>query len=176
MSRDMTYSCAIFPTLDADLGMSVSSLALHSSSNDGEEEVNTGASSPTLLGSDDGHQGKNEDDELHDAQVRKLRHIIQKADIRPGQRVLEIGSGWGALSLMITQTIPGTVVDTLTLSNQQAEYVRARVEELSSIDEEAVPLKEILRVHLMDYRSMPQEWKGAFDRVISVEMVEAVGK
>ncbi len=37
-------------------------------------------------------------------------------------------------------------------------------------------LKEKVRVHLMDYRNMPSEWEGAFDRVVSVEMIEAVGK
>ncbi|KAF7797125.1 hypothetical protein EIP86_008317 [Pleurotus ostreatoroseus] len=180
LSKDMTYSCAIFSTLDADLNTPSSNLLLHTPSKDGEEEINTGASSPTVLDSDDEDQGKSED-ELYDAQMRKLRHIMHKADIRPGQRVLEIGSGWGSLSLMITQTIPGAVVDTLTLSTQQAEYVRARIEELSSVDEHADCVKDMsladrLRVHLMDYRSMPPEWKGAFDRVVSVEMVEAVGQ
>lgn len=37
-------------------------------------------------------------------------------------------------------------------------------------------LKDKVRVHLMDYRAMPSEWDGAFDRVVSVEMIEAVGK
>ena len=81
--------------------------------------------------------------------------------------MLEIGSGWGALAILITSTIPGTSVDTLTLSTQQAALARARAE--------AAGLAERVRVHLLDYRNMPREWEGAFDRVVSVEMVEAVG-
>ena len=125
--------------------------------------------------------------------MRKLRHIIRKADIRPGHKVriqapqtfvrepnltrsiapvllqvLEIGSGWGSMSLLITSTIPGTTVDTLTLSTQQAELARKRAA--------AAGLSDRIRVHLMDYRNMPPEWEGAFDRVVSVEMVEAVGR
>ncbi|KAJ3553768.1 hypothetical protein NM688_g3441 [Phlebia brevispora] len=191
LSRDMTYSCAIFPTLDGDCDMRSPPLPLRSSGSDSEDEVTTGASTPTL-GSDDGDKYVKDEDELYDAQMRKIRHILRKADIHPGHRVLEIGSGWGALSLRLLQTVPGTNVDTLTLSTQQAEYVRARVEEascelptrpdISDHDEQErlkgkdVSLKDRLRVHLMDYRSMPPEWKGTFDRVISVEMVEAVGR
>ena len=72
------------------------------------------------------------------------------------------------MSLLITSTIPGTTVDTLTLSTQQAELARARAA--------AAGLSDRIRVLLMDYRNMPPEWEGAFDRLISVEMVEAVGK
>ena len=83
-------------------------------------------------------------------------------------QVLEIGSGWGSMSLLITSTIPGTTVDTLTLSTQQAALVRRRAADAGLADR--------VRVHLMDYRAMPSEWEGAFDRVVSVEMVEAVGR
>lgn len=72
------------------------------------------------------------------------------------------------MSLLITSTIPGTTVDTLTLSTQQAELARSRAT--------AAGLSDRIRVHLMDYRNMPPEWEGAFDRLVSVEMVEAVGK
>ena len=83
-------------------------------------------------------------------------------------QVLEIGSGWGSMSLLITSTIPGTTVDTLTLSTQQAALARRRAADAGLADR--------VRVHLMDYRAMPAEWEGAFDRVVSVEMVEAVGR
>ena len=83
-------------------------------------------------------------------------------------QVLEIGSGWGSMSLLITSTIPGTSVDTLTLSTQQAALARRRAADAGLADR--------VRVHLMDYRAMPSEWEGAFDRLSSVEMVEAVGK
>ncbi|PIL22658.1 hypothetical protein GSI_15350 [Ganoderma sinense ZZ0214-1] len=190
LSKDMTYSCAIFPELDADLRDSLPS-SVESSPTDGQTPSSTGASTPaTLAESDHGdmfkefslnvlglfsHHGNVQhprDPDTHDpleaAQFRKLRHIIRKADIRPSHRVLEIGSGWGSMSLLITSTIPGTTVDTLTLSTQQAELVRSRAA--------AAGLSDRIRVHLMDYRNMPQEWEGAFDRLVSVEMIEAVGK
>ncbi|KAI0686710.1 hypothetical protein BC835DRAFT_1309435 [Cytidiella melzeri] len=138
LSRDMTYSCAIFPSLDADLKL-------------GEQDLGTGAS----------------DDALCDAQHRKLRHVIAKADIRPGHRVLELGSGWGSLSLLIAETVEDTTIDTITLSVQQAEYVQEKIE--------GQGLCGRVRVHLMDYRAMPAEWQHAFDRVVSIEMIEAVG-
>ena len=72
------------------------------------------------------------------------------------------------MSLLITSTIPGTTVDTLTLSTQQAELARARALAAGPSDR--------IHVQLMDYRNMPPEWEGAFDRLVSIEMVEAVGK
>lgn len=118
-------------------------------------------------------------DTLHAAQVRKLDHIIQKAQIRPGMRVLEIGSGWGSLALRIVTTIPDTVVDTITLSVHQQTLARVRICEASIRDGLEPGSKESyeerIRVHLMDYRAMPSEWAGAFERVVSVEMLEAVG-
>ena len=72
------------------------------------------------------------------------------------------------MSLLITSTIPDTTVDTLTLSTQQAELARRRAADAG--------LSDRIRVHLMDYRNMPPEWEGRFDRLVSVEMVEAVGK
>jgi cyclopropane-fatty-acyl-phospholipid synthase len=82
--------------------------------------------------------------------------------------VLEIGSGWGSLSFLIAESIENTSIDTITLSVQQAEYVQRKITERG--------LDGKVRVHLMDYRAMPREWEGAFDRVVSVEMIEAVGK
>ncbi|KAI0343565.1 CFS1-like protein [Trametopsis cervina] len=139
LSKDMTYSCAIFPSLDADLKL--------------------GESGPAREGMED---------DLHNAQMRKLRHIIEKADIRPGHRVLEIGSGWGSLSCLIAETIENTTIETITLSVQQADYVQNKLVQDGLTDR--------VRVHLMDYRAMPLEWQGAFDRVVSIEMIEAVGK
>ena len=83
-------------------------------------------------------------------------------------QILEIGSGWGSLSFLITQTIENTTVDTITLSVQQADYVEQKITEFK--------LEGRVKVHLMDYRAMPPEWKGSFDRIVSVEMIEAVGK
>ncbi|RPD62533.1 cyclopropane-fatty-acyl-phospholipid synthase [Lentinus tigrinus ALCF2SS1-7] len=194
LSKDMTYSCAIFPELDGDLRQPSSShhsSPHHSASN---TPSLTGASTPSTLADSETHDPPKDlqlgalgllsaaegairkirtlvsdvDDPLEAAQYRKLHHIIRKADIRPGHRVLEIGSGWGSMSLLITSTIPGTTVDTLTLSTQQAELARKRAVDAG--------LSDRIRVHLLDYRNMPAEWEGAFDRLVSVEMVEAVGR
>ena len=107
-------------------------------------------------------------DDLNTAQMRKVRHIISKAQIKPGHRVLEIGSGWGTLAITIVRTIPGTQVDSLTLSIAQRELAIERIKKEG--------LEDKIRIHLMDYRSMPESWKGSFDRLVSVEMMEAVGR
>ncbi|ETW81830.1 cyclopropane-fatty-acyl-phospholipid synthase [Heterobasidion irregulare TC 32-1] len=107
-------------------------------------------------------------DELHAGQILKLQHITRKACILPGHRILEIGSGWGALALHIAQGVPDTQIDTLTLSAHQHSYVTQLIEKHG--------LEDRVRVHLMDYREIPTEWTGRFDRVVSVEMLEAVGK
>jgi cyclopropane-fatty-acyl-phospholipid synthase len=107
-------------------------------------------------------------DDLNTAQMRKVRHIISKAQIKPGHRVLEIGSGWGTMAITIVRTIPGTQVDSLTLSVAQRELAMERIRKEG--------LEDRIRIHLMDYRSMPESWKGFFDRLVSVEMMEAVGR
>lgn len=72
----MTYSCGIYPELDADLRL---------------------GQGYRRLGGRDGV------DELEQAQLAKIRYIIKKADIRPGMRVLEIGSGWGSFSIEVSR-------------------------------------------------------------------------
>ena len=107
-------------------------------------------------------------DDLNTAQMRKVRHIISKAQIKPGHRVLEIGSGWGTMAITIVRTIPDTQVDSITLSSSQRELAMERIKKEG--------LEGRIRIHLMDYRSMPESWKGSFDRLVSVEMMEAVGR
>ena len=82
------------------------------------------------------------------------------------------------MALRIIQTIAGTTVDTITLSAQQQQFVQQRIQDtLASADSAGgSQISERIRVHLMDYRSMPEEWKHSFDRIVSVEMIEAVGK
>jgi cyclopropane-fatty-acyl-phospholipid synthase len=79
----------------------------------------------------------------------------------------QFSQGWGSLAILIAQTVEGTTVDTLTLSVQQQALAQARIA--------AAGLTERITVHLLDYRAMPAKWEGAFDRVVSVEMIEAVG-
>ncbi len=71
------------------------------------------------------------------------------------------------MAILIAQTVEGTEVDTLTLSVQQQTLARERIA--------AAGLSDRITVHLMDYRNMPADWEGAFDRVVSIEMIEAVG-
>ncbi|KAK0421788.1 CFS1-like protein [Armillaria borealis] len=110
------------------------------------------------------------EDTLEDGQMRKMKMILQKADIQPGDRVLEIGTGWGALAILAASTIPGCKVDTVTLSSNQSAFARKRIN--------AAGLSDSIVVHEMDYREcfLKPEWAGAFDRFISVEMIEQVGK
>ncbi|WRT64038.1 uncharacterized protein IL334_000965 [Kwoniella shivajii] len=147
LSRDMTYSCAIFPELDKDLI-------------DGREQSRKEGKFVNIY-------GENGKDELEQAQITKLRHIIRKADIRPGHRVLEIGSGWGSLAIEAVKMTKCTV-DTITLSSQQKALAEDRIKKAG--------LAGRVRVWLMDYRKLPESWKGTFDRVVSIEMLEAVGK
>lgn len=164
----MTYSCAIFPTLDADRTRQLMS-------NVSLERVRTKHSLPTPLPTPTNEpysdfNAERDDDELYDAQISKLVHIICAARIRPGQRVLEIGSGWGSLALRIASRFPGTIIDTLTLSVAQQQLALKRIESAGP------DIASRITVHLMDYRAMPCEWAGAFDCMVSVEMVEAVGR
>lgn len=85
----MSYSCAIFPDLDADLSSdSTTSPPGHSRRNSLEEP-----SSPTMISEDFGYyynkmkMGEELEDPLYDAQMRKMAHLCRKADIRPGHRV-----------------------------------------------------------------------------------------
>lgn len=161
----MTYSCAIYTELDADLKTADS------------QSKDTWASNNLFKQTEDSQAGFTPsstpppeyiNDDLYSAQMRKLHHIIDKARIRPGHRVLEIGSGWGSMAIAIARRIPDTQIDSLTLSVAQRELAMQRIEEAG--------LSDRIRIHLCDYRDMPAEWEGKFDRLVSVEMMEAIGK
>lgn len=158
----MTYSCAIFSDLDGDLKKGSEGRGQWSG---GQGLRRLGSVEPAQ---DSPPLPSDNIDELYEAQIRKLKHIITKARILPNHRILEIGSGWGSLAILIASTIPGTTIDTLTLSIQQKQLAEERIQ--------AAGLSDRITVHLMDYRSMPEEWEGVFDRVVSVEMIEAVGR
>jgi cyclopropane-fatty-acyl-phospholipid synthase len=101
-------------------------------------------------------------DSLEQAQRNKIRSILDKAQIRPEHHILEIGSGWGGLAIEAVRS-NGCRVTTITLSQQQLELARQRVEQAGMSDR--------IEVRLIDYRDM----SGQFDRIVSVEMLEAVG-
>jgi cyclopropane-fatty-acyl-phospholipid synthase len=157
----MTYSCAIFDDLDGDIENGTVDHAPGPAGQCLERIGNYSKTSVPLM------PDSTSDDPLYKAQLRKIRHIIFKADIQAGHRVLEIGSGWGSLAIEAVR-LTGCTVDTITLSLQQQELAQERIR--------AAGFEDRITVHLMDYRNMPYEWEGAFDRLVSIEMIEAVGK
>ncbi|QIR15330.1 SAM-dependent methyltransferase [Shewanella aestuarii] len=99
---------------------------------------------------------------LNDAQIHKLDTICQRLDLTPGQSLLEVGTGWGALAIYAAKHY-GVYVTTTTISDAQYDYAVARV------NAEGLSDKITLLKH--DYR----ELTGEYDRVVSIEMIEAVG-
>ena len=99
---------------------------------------------------------------LAEAQAAKKRHIAAKLALRPGQRVLDIGCGWGGLALYLARAA-GVAVTGITLSDEQLKIARERASA-----EAADPRPEFA---LADYRDVA----GTFDRIVSVGMFEHVG-
>ena len=99
---------------------------------------------------------------LDQAQADKKAHIAAKLDLRPGQRVLDIGSGWGGMALYL-HAKAGVDVLGVTLSERQLEVARARAE--------AAGVADHVRFELIDYRQLDEQ----FDRIVSVGMFEHVG-
>jgi cyclopropane-fatty-acyl-phospholipid synthase len=102
------------------------------------------------------------DDDIDTAQLNKRRHIAAKLLIRPGMKVLDIGSGWGGLALYLASEC-GADVTGLTLSTEQLKVARRRAAQAG--------LSDRVRFHLRDYR----EEHGQYDRIVSVGMFEHVG-
>lgn len=101
---------------------------------------------------------------LPQAQAAKVQRALAECAIEPGQRVLEIGCGWGAVAEAVTTTRQAQVVG-ITLSTEQLEFARERMARLG------VSTQADLR--LQDYRDVSD---GPFDAVVSIEMFEAVGR
>ncbi len=106
---------------------------------------------------------KNESDTLEVAQNNKMMHIIKKLNLKPNQKVLDIGSGWGTLAIKIAQETECEVVG-ITLSENQLNYSNQKAKDLN--------LENQVRFKLMDYRELNEK----FDRVVSVGMFEHVGR
>ena len=101
-------------------------------------------------------------DTLHEAQQQKVKRLIEKLQLKDGDHVLEIGTGWGYVAIEMAKSCD-CKVDTITLSTEQKEYVEKRVK--------AAGLSDKISVELVDYRDK----KGEFNAIISIEMIEAVG-
>lgn len=102
------------------------------------------------------------DEALQAAQTAKYRRIAYKAGVRPGDHVLEIGCGWGGFAELLATEF-GCSVTGVTISNEQAAYAKARIA--------AAGLDDRVNIEVVDYRKI----EGQFDRIVSVEMLEAVG-
>ncbi len=105
---------------------------------------------------------RTEEDTLEEAQLNKKRHIAAKLALRPGQRVLDIGCGWGGLALHLAQEA-GVDVLGVTLSTEQHKVAVERAA--------ALGLSDRVRFELRDYREVTER----FDRIVSVGMFEHVG-
>ncbi len=108
---------------------------------------------------------------MKDAQNAKVRRALRMAGVQPGDRVLEIGCGWGALAEMATTEFDATLVG-VTLSTEQLAWAQARLQALG-VDEKA-------DLRLQDYRDIGNQPAAAsdqqFDAICSIEMIEAVGR
>ncbi|MEJ7787902.1 MAG: DUF1365 family protein [Solirubrobacteraceae bacterium] len=99
---------------------------------------------------------------LRDASLEKLELVCDKLDLKPGDRVLEIGAGWGGFAIHAATT-RGCHVTTTTISVEQHAYAVEKVR--------AAGVEGLVTILLEDYRDLT----GTYDRVVSLEMIEAVG-
>jgi cyclopropane-fatty-acyl-phospholipid synthase len=103
-------------------------------------------------------------EQLDDAQEKKLEHLCRKLRLRPGERLLDIGCGWGSLAMYAAQKY-GVQAVGVTISKKQAEFARQKIAEQS--------LAGKVQVELKDYRDLQS---GSFDKIVSVGMFEHVGR
>jgi cyclopropane-fatty-acyl-phospholipid synthase len=103
------------------------------------------------------------DDDLAAAQARKYRLLAERAGVRPGESVLEIGCGWGGFAEFAAKEL-GCKVTGLTISKEQFDFATERMRKAG--------LDDRVTIALRDYR----DEQGVFDRIVSIEMFEAVGE
>ena len=99
---------------------------------------------------------------LEQAQIAKLERLCRKLDLKPGDHLLEIGTGWGALALHAARHY-GCRVTTTTISREQHALARQRIDDAGLADR--------ITLRLDDYRDLD----GRYDKLVSVEMIEAIG-
>lgn len=110
---------------------------------------------------------KSQKDTLQDAQKRKLDRFIENAKIKSTDHVLEIGTGWGSFAIRAVEKT-GCQVTSLTLSREQKELAEKFIA--------AAGFADNIEVLLCDYRALPIPREGPYDKVVSIEMLEAVGR
>jgi cyclopropane-fatty-acyl-phospholipid synthase len=101
--------------------------------------------------------------DLTAAQNNKYHRLAEAIDLRPGQKLLEIGCGWGGFAEYAAKTFGAKVVG-LTISKEQRDFAQARIQ--------AAGLNEHVEIRLQDYR----DERDQYDRIASIEMIEAVGE
>jgi cyclopropane-fatty-acyl-phospholipid synthase len=101
---------------------------------------------------------------LEEAQIAKKAHLAAKLLLKPGQRILDIGCGWGGLGLSLAEACPGAHVTGVTLSTEQLAIAQRRAQDRGVADR--------VDFRLQDYRDL----EGPFDRIVSVGMFEHVGQ
>ena len=106
-----------------------------------------------------------EDEDLDSAQVRKLDYICRKLRLHPGERLLDLGCGWGGM-VMHAAAHYGVEAVGITLSARQAEVARKRLSEAG--------LKDCCRIEVLDYRDMNH--REQYDKIVSIGMFEHVGE
>jgi cyclopropane-fatty-acyl-phospholipid synthase len=99
---------------------------------------------------------------LYEAQLARLDLICRKLDLRPGEHIVEIGTGWGGFALHAAQRY-GCRVTTTTISQEQYRLARERVSQAG--------LDGQIEVICTDYRDL----RGSYDKLVSIEMIEAIG-
>lgn len=104
---------------------------------------------------------RSDDEDLTEAQLAKYRRLAELAEIGPGDRVLEIGCGWGGFAEFVASEI-GASVTGLTLSREQAAYARERLARAGVADR--------TEIKLQDFR----EETGTYDKIVSIEMIESI--
>ncbi|OBT15992.1 cyclopropane-fatty-acyl-phospholipid synthase [Vibrio sp. UCD-FRSSP16_10] len=102
-------------------------------------------------------------DSLEQAQVNKMDRLCQQLQLTADDHVIEIGTGWGGMAIYMAQTY-GCRVTTTTISEEQFAYAQQKVEQAGLLDKITL-LKQ-------DYRDL----QGQYDKLVSIEMIEAVGK
>ena len=100
---------------------------------------------------------------MEDAQTAKYRKLAELADIQPGDRVLEIGCGWGGFAEYAARE-HGAHVTGITISQEQYDFATKRLQNAG--------LNDKTEVQMLDYRKLDQR----FDKIVSIEMFEAVGE
>lgn len=103
---------------------------------------------------------------LEQAQLSKKAHIAAKLALQPGQRVLDIGCGWGGMALYLNRIADVEVLG-ITLSEEQLKLARERAS--------AAGVSDRVTIELIDYRDLASTAQGQFDRIVSVGMFEHVG-